>query len=59
MPAKAICPVMNTQVDKKTARSKQMVRKFNGKEYFLCCETCVKLFDKNPADYVGKKQEQI
>jgi YHS domain-containing protein len=56
MPAKAICPVMDTLIDKKTARSQQMVRKFNGKEYFLCCQTCVKMFDKNPTDYADNKE---
>lgn len=53
--SKAMCPVMNTLIDKKTARSKQMVREFQGKKYFLCCQTCVTLFDKNPSAYTGQK----
>lgn len=51
MAAKTVCVVMNTLIDKKTARSKQMVRKLHGNEYFLCCKTCVTLFDKNPRQY--------
>ena len=54
MPAKAICPVMGSPVDKETARNKQMVRTFQGETVYLCCDTCVKLFDKEPARYVGK-----
>jgi len=53
MPAKAICPVMNSPVDKKTARSKRLVRTFQGKSIYLCCQSCVTLFDKNPATYAG------
>ena len=53
MPAKAICPVMNAVVDKKLARSKRMVRMFQGEATYLCCQTCVKLFDKDPAKYAA------
>jgi YHS domain-containing protein len=55
MSSKAVCVVMNTPIDKKTARSKQMVRKFKNKEYFLCCQSCVTAFDKNPAAYTDNK----
>ncbi len=44
---------MDVPIDKKTARSKQMVREFKGKKYYLCCKTCVTLFDKNPAVYTS------
>lgn len=52
--SKAMCPVMNTLVDKKAARSKQMVREFQGKKYFLCCQTCVTMFDKTPNTYTSQ-----
>jgi YHS domain-containing protein len=53
MSGKAICPVMNSDIDKKVARSKRLVRKINGREYFLCCQTCATLFDKNPSAYTS------
>ncbi len=56
MSEKSICPVMSTPVDTKQARSKRMVREYNGKKYYLCCQTCVKLFDKKPASYAGGKE---
>lgn len=56
MTAKTICPVMNSTVDMKTARSKQMVREFKARKYYLCCKTCVVLFDKSPAAYTEKKE---
>lgn len=52
--AKTMCVVMNTQVDKKTARSKRLVRQFQGEKYYLCCQTCATLFDKEPAKYAKK-----
>ncbi len=51
--SKAVCPIMNVEIDKKTARRKQWVRVFNGKTIFLCCDTCVKLFDKTPNKYTS------
>jgi YHS domain-containing protein len=55
MTAKAICRVMNVPIDTKTARSKRMVRVYDGKTYFLCCKTCVTLFDKNPNQYASQR----
>lgn len=55
--ATAMCPVMHSPVHKKYARSKRMVRTFQGETIYLCCPPCVKLFDKNPAKY-GLKLNQ-
>ncbi len=52
--AKATCVVMNTPVDKKTARSKRLVRQLQGETCYLCCQTCATLFDKDPAKYAKK-----
>lgn len=59
MSAKAICPVMNTLVDTKAARSQKMVREFQGKKYYLCCKICVKLFDKNSAKYAAPRGGEL
>lgn len=53
MIGKVLCPVMNVAVDKKSARSKRMIREFKSKKYYLCCKTCVVLFDKNPSVYTN------
>lgn len=48
----ATCPVMvGTPVDKEEAEQLGRVRQVNGKEYYLCCDTCVADFDANPEQY--------
>ena len=53
--SKTMCVVMDTPVDKKTDRSKRLVREFKGETYYLCCQTCATLFDKDPAKYTADK----
>lgn len=47
----AVCPVMNVPVNKNEAKAHGLHRTLNGKEYYLCCNTCAQLFDKDPAKY--------
>lgn len=53
----AMCPVMKSPVNKKTAEEKGLVREYNGKKYYLCCAACGPLFDKDPAKYAGKDED--
>jgi YHS domain-containing protein len=48
---KTICPVMHVAVSKQEAESKDLVRTYAGKKYYLCCGTCAQMFDKNPNKY--------
>lgn len=47
----AVCPVMNIPVSKKEAKAKNLARTIKDKEYYLCCNTCRSMFDKNPEQY--------
>ena len=47
----AICSVTGDIVEKQEAEQVGHVRDYNGKKYYFCCNTCVKLFDKNPEKY--------
>lgn len=47
----AICTVTGDIVEKQEAEQVGHVRDYNGKKYYFCCNTCVKLFDKNPEKY--------
>ncbi len=49
----AVCPVMHIPVNKSEAKAQGLVRSYKGKDYFLCCNTCVKQFDKDPTKYDG------
>ena len=47
----AICPVQHIPVNKKDAEASGRKRTVNGKDYYLCCNTCAEEFDSNPARY--------
>lgn len=49
---KAICPVMHIPVSKADAAANGLVRSYQGKVYYLCCNTCVSQWDKDPEEYV-------
>jgi YHS domain-containing protein len=47
-----MCPVMKgTPVNKVEAEKAGLVREYNGKKYYFCCEACVIEFDLNPKAY--------
>lgn len=46
------CPVMRIPVNKTKATARGLVRNHNGKDYYLCCNTCAGQFDKNPEQYI-------
>lgn len=48
----AVCPVMHIPVHKSEAKAQGLVRNYEGKEYFFCCNMCVQQFDKNPDKYI-------
>ena len=50
---KPICPVMHIPVSKKEAVTKGLVREYEGKTYYLCCQSCESMFDINPQQYIG------
>jgi YHS domain-containing protein len=43
------CPIMDVNFK---ATKKTKVGVFNGGKIFLCCNTCAKLFKKNPEKYI-------
>lgn len=47
----ALCPVTHEQVSKIEAQNDHLVREYNGKTYYLCCEHCAVDFDRNPEQY--------
>ena len=48
----AECPVMpGTMVSKSEADADGMYRDYTGTRHYLCCDTCVALFDSDPATY--------
>ncbi len=47
----AICPVMNIPVNKNEAKAHGLVRTYKEEEFYLCCNTCTQLFDKDPRKY--------
>ena len=47
-----MCPVMKgTPVNKEEAEKAGLVREYNGKKYYFCCDACLIDFDQNPDDY--------
>lgn len=48
----ATCPITGDLVDTREAEKLGHVREYNGKKVYLCCATCVHLFDKDPAKYI-------
>lgn len=53
----AVCPVTGDAVDRQEAEAHGRVREFEGTNYYLCCNTCVQLFDKDPGKYAGSRLE--
>ncbi len=50
--AVAECPVMpGSMVVKEEAELAGLVREYQGKRYYLCCDACGPLFDADPARY--------
>lgn len=48
----AVCVVMpGTPVVKEEAELAGLVREYEGKTYYLCCDACGPLFDADPARY--------
>lgn len=48
-------PVCGMDVNEKAAVGKS---EYTGQTYYFCSAGCQKSFDKEPAKYVGKKQEE-
>lgn len=53
----AICPVTGDTIDKEEAEKLGHFRDYDGKRIYLCCATCVRLFDENPEKYVHVSHE--
>lgn len=51
----AVCPVTHEHVSKIEAQNDHLVREYNGKAYYFCCEHCVVDFDRNPEGYVSNQ----
>jgi YHS domain-containing protein len=50
----AECPVMvGTTVLKSEAAAEGLDRGHDGRQYWLCCDTCADLFDADPERYAG------
>ena len=50
----ATCPVMpGSTVVKTEAEEEGLVRDYNGKRYYLCCDECGSLWDAAPAQYAN------
>ena len=47
----AVCPVTGDAIDTAEAEKLGHFRDVDGKRIYLCCATCVQLFDKNPEQY--------
>ena len=49
---RAYCPVTSDLIDTREAEKLGHFRDYNGRRIYLCCATCVQLFDKHPEKYV-------
>lgn len=47
----AMCPVMLIPVNKAEAKAHGLTRKYRGKAYYFCCNTCTSRFDKDSEKY--------
>lgn len=47
----AVCPVTGDAIDTREAEKLGHFRDYNGQRIYLCCGTCVKLFDEDPQKY--------
>ena len=52
MEKQTLCPVMKNPVNEKVAEGKGMVREYQGKKYYFCCDSCPETFEKNPTSYI-------
>ena len=53
-----ICPISG-EVIEETADKKPVQVEYKGKMYNLCCEMCVKDFNKDPEKYIKNIEEQM
>lgn len=48
----AECPVMPVSlVDKEEAEAEGLFRDYDGRRYYLCCDSCGPMFDADPTRY--------
>lgn len=52
----AVCPVMHATVNKQEAERKGLTCHYEGVTYYMCCQHCVDLFNKNPEQYTNHPQ---
>ncbi len=50
----ATCPVMGVKVNKKEAEEKGLMLEYEGKKYYVCCNHCVEIFNKDPEKYINQ-----
>lgn len=53
----ATCPVTGDTVDMREAEKLGHTREYKDKKYYFCCATCTQLFDEDPKQYVGHKEQ--
>lgn len=53
----AVCLVTGDVIDKVEAEKLGHFRDYDGNRAYLCCATCVRLFDENPEKYTHKSHE--
>jgi Uncharacterized conserved protein len=51
-PVNTVCPVSGEQIE-----NDKVTVAYEGKTYALCCKSCLKKFQKDPAKYIGKLSE--
>lgn len=53
---KAICPVMHIPLSKAEATKNGLTRNYQGKTFYLCCETCANQWNKDPEQYARTEE---
>lgn len=53
----AVCPVTDDPIDTEVAKKHGWSRNYSGQLIYLCCATCVRLFDEDPNKYVDRVSE--
>lgn len=52
--AAVFCPVMEgILVDKEEAEANGRVREYEGNKYYLCCDSCITMFEMSPEQYAN------
>lgn len=51
-PVNSVCPVTGEEIEKGAPTVT-----YEGKTYALCCKSCIKKFNKEPAKYIGNLSE--